>query len=383
MPAVCLHIARFAEGLGILCSFLIACGACSVPIAAQDMPGFGQLRVGPLLDDGEAASWLDEAPDRLLPGNYAPGLLLVVDEPGPNGMLSGESGVVGANGLYQEGMAGGDAGAGGGMALGRMGQCSDWGVAGTAACPGCSPVGGGEVFPGHGVMGLGLGRGGLIARWSDLLEPMTQESWLNRPLSAGWFMGFMQGSELVEDWVGQEQGFFGGYRFGWDTDRYWGWETRLGFASVALYDSARAKAAQAADDLSDGLTPSNPYYYRFDTRRDCGIRVWDVDMLWYPFGDTYLRPYFLVGLGTARVDFMDRLSERRIKSVFAMPIGLGFKYRLRDWVALRVEATDNFIAGAGSGFKNLHNFSLTAGLEVRFGGARTGYWPYYPGRHYW
>ena len=53
------------------------------------------------------------------------------------------------------------------------------------------------------------------------------------------------------------------------------------------------------------------------------------------------------------------------------------------WLALRVEATDNFIAGSGSGFKNLNSFSLTAGLEVRFGGARTAYWPYNPGRAYW
>ena len=196
-------------------------------------------------------------------------------------------------------------------------------------------------------------------------------------------MGFMQGNELIEDWLGQGQGYFGGYRFGWDYDPHWGCEMRFGFASVSLQDSDRAKAAQEAADLAAGLTTDDPYFYRFDTRRDSQIRLWDIEMLWYPFGDTYLRPYFLIGLGSARVDFMDRLSDRRIKSVLAVPMAIGFKYRLRDWVAVRVEATDNFIAGAGSGFKNLHNFSLTAGLEVRFGGTRTAYWPYYPGRHYW
>ncbi len=339
----------------------------------------GQSPSGPLLDD-EPGNWLDDAqaplasermPDSVVGGRFAADA------------ASAESAASAHGGVYPSHGGGGWAmgpGASGGNACAEMAHCPSCGNSFSGACPACAPlagIGSGMLSPE--MMGLS----GPIAGCQDLLNPMTHESWLFRPLSAGWFMGFMQGTDLIEDWVGQGQGFFGGYRFGWDYDPFWGCETRFGFASLALEDSERAKVAQAAADLANGITTSDPYYYRFGGRRDSGIRLWDVEMLWYPFGDTYFRPYFLLGLGTARVDFMDRLSERRIKSVFAMPIAIGFKYRVRDWLALRVEATDNYIADGGSSFKSQHNFSLTAGLEVRFGGTRTGYWPYYPGRHYW
>lgn len=66
-----------------------------------------------------------------------------------------------------------------------------------------------------------------------------------------------------------------------------------------------------------------------------------------------------------------------------MPVGVGLKYRVRNWLAVRLEAFDNFVAGSGGELESLHNWSVTAGMEVRFGGSRTGYWPYNPGRHYW
>jgi hypothetical protein len=373
---------RRAHILMILCPIVLACGLRDARVAAQEFLALGQSPPGPLLDDGEQGSWLDNVPnpapagegipDSVVGGTFAPN---VASPTGPA--------VAPAEEFYQDGAVGGydwplDPYANESGAYGEMAPCPDCGNSLAVACPTCSPPPGfGEGFLSRGVVGLHeLSSFGPIAGCRDLLQPVTRESWLFRPFSAGWFMGFMQGSELVEDWLG-------GYRFGWDIDPYWGCETRFGFASVALSDSDRAKAAQVAADIAKGLAPDNPYLHRFDTRRDSGIRVWDVEMLWYPYGDTYFRPYFLLGLGSARVDFMDRLSNRRIKSVLAMPIALGFKYRVRDRLALRVEATDNFIAGAGNGFKNLHNFSLTAGLEVRFGGTRTAYWPYYPGRHYW
>ena len=40
------------------------------------------------------------------------------------------------------------------------------------------------------------------------------------------------------------------------------------------------------------------------------------------------------------------------------------------------------LLGVG-GVENLHNWSTTAGLEVRLGGTRKAYWPWNPGRHYW
>ncbi len=353
----------------VLCMALVAWMACSA--GAQELLILGQSPMGPLLDETEETNWLERVPDGAMQEGNEPGLILL-DQAGSTAGAAAESAGGAAGDFYPQGALESRLGPTGNTALVPMSQCPDCGGSMAVGCPGCGTAGGGL-----------MGGGWLVDQCSELLQPMTRESWLYRPFSAGWFMGFMQGNALIDDWVGQEQGFFGGYRFGWDVDPYWGWEMRFGFASVALYDSDRAKAAQQAADLAKGLTPDDPYFHRFDTRRDSGVRLWDIDVVWYPYGDTYLRPYFLIGLGSGRVDFMDRLSDRRIKSVLAVPIGLGFKYRLQDWVAIRVEATDNFIAGSGSGFRNLHNFSLTAGLEVRFGGTRTGYWPYHPGRHYW
>jgi opacity protein-like surface antigen len=200
-------------------------------------------------------------------------------------------------------------------------------------------------------------------------HPLQQESWLYRPLSAGWFMGMLQGGPLIDDWVGMDRGFFGGYRLGWDESHDWGGEMRFAFGSIPLYDTQRAREA-------------NPLPI-FNQRRDADLCLWDLDLLYYPWGDVPWRPYLMAGLGTARVAFTDRLFVRRDKTVFAMPLALGLKYRYSDRLALRFECADNIAFGGGSGFNTLHNVSLTAGLEVRFGGSRKAYWPWNPGRHYW
>ena len=214
-------------------------------------------------------------------------------------------------------------------------------------------------------------------------QPLLRESWRYRPLSAGWFMGAMQGSPLIDDWVEQKEGFFAGYRLGWDYDHYWGCEMRLAFGSVALDDSQRAKDAQAAADDARGIPADDPIRNRFDARRDSNVVLWDLDLLYYPWGDAAWRPYLMAGLGTARIDFVDRLSVVLDKTVFALPLACGLKYRWNDRLALRLELADNIAFGGSSGLNTLHNLSLTAGVEIRFGGTRKAYWPWNPGRHYW
>ncbi|MBN2022992.1 MAG: outer membrane beta-barrel protein [Pirellulales bacterium] len=223
---------------------------------------------------------------------------------------------------------------------------------------------------------------GPAGRHRGVGQPLLCESWRYRPFGAGWFMGLMQGSPMIDDWAGANGGFFGGYRLTWDYDHYWGCEFRYGFGSLPQWDSARAKIAQQQDDTLHGLGPDDPRRQRYDKRRDMDINVWDVSFVYYPWGDSAWRPYALLGLGGARIGFQDRLGKNYTNRVLAMPMGLGVKYRWNSRWALRVEVLDNIIFGA-NGVRTLNNLSLTAGVEVRFGGTRKAYWPYNPGRHYW
>jgi len=255
-------------------------------------------------------------------------------------------------------------------------------------CPYCGESYGEPVFrscadsplPMHLLPGFS---GGRTQRYRPVGHPLQRESWLYRPFSAGWFMGTVQGGPLIDDWLGQQRGFIGGYRFGWDSDYYWGGEMRFAFGSVRLYDSPRAIQAQSDADTAAGLAPNDPWRRRFDIRRDLDLNHWDLNLLYYPWGDTQWRPYFMCGLGTARVGFIDRLSQSYSKVVFAVPLAVGLKYRCNDWLALRFELADNIAFSGGSGFNTLQNLSLTGGVEIRFGGSRKAYWPWNPGRYYW
>jgi len=231
---------------------------------------------------------------------------------------------------------------------------------------------------GHRFATAGPGHGG-PAYAAD--QPLLREEWLFRPFSVGWFMGGVAGGTLMDDWVNQESGFFGGYRLGWDYTRYWGCEMRFAFGWIELADSQRAIEAQQVADDAIGLPHDHPFRERFEHRRDSDRFLWDVSLLYYPWGDVTWRPYLLAGLGAARIDFLDRLSVRRAETVFAVPLGAGVKYRCCDWLAFRVDVTDNI--AFGKEFNTVHDLAFTGGVEIRFGGTRKAYWPWNPGRHYW
>jgi opacity protein-like surface antigen len=202
-------------------------------------------------------------------------------------------------------------------------------------------------------------------RWLTPESPHTQESWLCRPISAGLFVGMISGSPLIDDWVGQKQGLFGGLQLGYDGGDHWGTEFRLGFSSIELTDSVRARA-----EAGVGSGPTTRYADLF---------LWDIGLLYYPCGDTAWRPYAKVGLGTGRIRFTDALHTRYNKISGAMPLALGLKYRCNDWMALRFECADNIVFGRGS-VLSVHNFSITGGVEIRFGRSRKTYWPWNPDR---
>ena len=189
--------------------------------------------------------------------------------------------------------------------------------------------------------------------------PLGGTSWLNRPFHVGWFAGTMWGDDLLKNQVGQHNTFFGGYQFGWDHDHYWGTQLRLSMASPELQNQTQTQF-----------------------HRSGRILLCDADLLYYPWGDSRVRPYFLLGAGLGRFDFRDELGVRHIDTSFTLPLGVGIKHHFRRWLSLRVEAIDNLALAGGDGVTQ-HNLSLAAGVELHFGARRTSYWPWDPSRHLW
>jgi opacity protein-like surface antigen len=189
--------------------------------------------------------------------------------------------------------------------------------------------------------------------------PLVGTSWCNRPYSIGLFAGVMKGDELIDDRVRQDSDALAGFRLGWDFDYYWGLETRLGWAALGVQD--------------DRVPPS--------PRHD-QIFLWDLSLLYYPWGDSRCRPYVGAGLGIASFEFYDDEDVFRTNTLLGLPVGGGVKFQLSPALAVRAEALDN-IAFGNSGLDTMHNVSFTLGLELRFGGTRPSYYPWQPARHIW
>jgi len=210
-----------------------------------------------------------------------------------------------------------------------------------------------------------------------------RQTWLFRPYSVDWFAGGVWGGAVIDDWVSQSSGFVGGVRLGWDADPFWGVEMRVALGELELTDSSRAITAQQTADDKAGLEDDDPLRLRFDRRRALDLFLWDINLIYYPLGDTRLRPFAMIGLGTAKITFKDRLSNEYDEIVLGMPVGGGIKWRCNDWLGLHCTLTDNIALSGGRGFNTLHELSLTGGVEIRFGGSRRSYWPWNPGKFYW
>lgn len=186
--------------------------------------------------------------------------------------------------------------------------------------------------------------------------PLEGTSWRNRPWHIGFFAGAVNGDELIDGLVDQHTGPFGGFRLGYDPDHYWGVEGRFAFANLELVEAPRPVPNQRRS--RDGM--------------------WDVDLLYYPWGDSAWRPFVSLGIGWSSFRFEDHLGRPVKDTTLQMPIGIGLKYYFRNWAALRVDATDNFSFSSQT-IDTMHNFSLTVGVEFHFGGRHRSYFPWHPG----
>jgi hypothetical protein len=193
-------------------------------------------------------------------------------------------------------------------------------------------------------------------RHRGLGDPLEGTSWLNRPYYLGVFTGGAFGATLIEQQIDQRGGLLNGCRLGIDMSHYWGVETRLSFSrSDILYP--QTGGVSTVDDM-----------------------FLDASLLYYPLGDAHWRPYLSAGLGLARFDYTDTQGELTADTLAHLPLGLGVKYYLKNWMSLRFDFHDNIAIGARD-FSTMNNISLTGGMEFRFGGRRKSYYPFDPGIH--
>ncbi len=212
------------------------------------------------------------------------------------------------------------------------------------------PYHGGGMFKHSSIDGRDVGIG----------QPLRGTSWLNRPKYAGWFMGILNGGELIKNRVDQNTDLFGGYRFGWDFDHFWGAEARIGWAALNLTNIQGPPSTRTGD-----------------------VIIADLNVLYYPWGDARWRPYCFMGMGGASFDFVDHNGRGHDDTLFGMPIGLGIKFLTdRRWLVLRAEIADNIAFGDG-GLDTMQNVSFTLGVEAHYGARPKTYWPWHPNRHIW
>jgi hypothetical protein len=108
-------------------------------------------------------------------------------------------------------------------------------------------------------------------------------------------------------------------------------------------------------------------------------QAYELTFLWYILGGGRWQPFITSGIGITTVQFQDLLGRSYAPSSPSIPIGLGVKYHCTDRLVGRLDLTDDIIFTRGAGMSGtLHDFSLTVGIEFRFGGPRRSYWPWNP-----
>ena len=189
--------------------------------------------------------------------------------------------------------------------------------------------------------------------------PLKGTSWLNRPYHCDLFLGPLLGDDLIKNRVSQTNVLLGGLRLGWDFDYYWGSEWRIGWANPNA-------------DFTTPLIEPN----------DVKFLISDVSVIYYPWGDSKVRPYWLLGAGFTRLEFTDDLDLNQYSNLFTMPFGGGIRFRQHPWLAWRLEVVDNLAFGADN-IDTMNNISLTASMEMRFGAKPATYWPWRTSRKVW
>ena len=89
-------------------------------------------------------------------------------------------------------------------------------------------------------------------------------------------------------------------------------------------------------------------------------------MNYYPLGDMRRRPYLFFGPGVADFFYTNEQGQGLHRDQFLVAYGLGLKYLWTINIAGRIEILDDYTIGTWS-MSSMHNVSINAGLEMRFG----------------
>ncbi len=195
---------------------------------------------------------------------------------------------------------------------------------------------------------LGHGQGYIGPRHIDRGQPLVGTSWTNRPFFVDGYTGALLGWNL-NDALGQGHGTVTGVRLGWDFEHFWGAQFGFGF----------------------GNTQTDPL------GNDISLRLADLSVLYYPWGDSRWRPYTGMGLGVGQYDFIDQNQIRINQIAVQIPLSIGVKYAFKPWWAFRVDAT-NYLSLPTGDLNFINQLALTLAVELRFGGQRRSYFPYSP-----
>lgn len=178
-------------------------------------------------------------------------------------------------------------------------------------------------------------------------QPLDGTSWLAAPYSAGFFVGGIGGAMLIDNQLEQSIGGTFGLRFAVDYDHRWGLEKRFGFAQMSVFDVSQ------------------------HDRQIVNLEMGDVDLLFYPWGDTRWRPYMSGGAGLSHFNYQSDTGRRIDRLLIGLPFGIGVKYFWSEGVAVRAEVLDNLMLGAHE-LSTMNNISLAAGVEFRYSGLHLG-----------
>jgi opacity protein-like surface antigen len=173
--------------------------------------------------------------------------------------------------------------------------------------------------------------------------PLQGTSWLAASHSAGFFVGGIGGAMLIDDRLEQSIGGTFGLRFGIDYDHRWGLEKRFCFAEMNVFDVSNHQ------------------------RQIVNLEMGDLDLMFYPWGDTRWRPYISAGAGLSHFNYESDSGRRIDRLLIGLPFGIGVKYFWSEGVAVRAELVDNMMLGAHE-LSTMNNISLAAGVEFRYSG---------------